>query len=285
MRAAIGLLVLLCGAGGCSSPPRENLGDPQGAEYVARGRMLVRGLAACGFCHGQTADPASVLVGGRTVYDRHGEAAAPNLTPHADGLAGWSAADIMIAVRSSLGRSDEPLSRDVHEGYEWMADEDLMSIAAYLKSQPPLPNRVDRRSLGFWSRNIDGYSETRDRILGYIPRINPAFPVEYGKYLTDHVARCGACHNQRGGLILDYKYLGGGETVRTSAGDKPAPGLTGSADDGLGGWSQGEIVHYLKTGERPDGGRSDPDFCPWRFYGAGEDRDLRAIAAYLKSLP
>ena len=40
----------------------EKLSNPQ---LVQSGRKLARGLAACGFCHGEKANPESLLIGGR----------------------------------------------------------------------------------------------------------------------------------------------------------------------------------------------------------------------------
>ena len=276
------LAVLLCG---CSSEPRERLGDPVGEQYIGRGRSLARGLAACGFCHGQSPDPASLLVGGRACYDKYGEVKAANLTADSSGIGSWNTGDIMTAVRSSLGPDGRQLSKDVHAGFEWMSDEDLLSIIAYLKVLPPVVNEVERRDVPFWERNTTGFSESHDEIKGFVPSIDPSFRGEYGQYLVEHVARCGVCHNRRGGLIDSSEYLGGGELIKTDQGEKYAPAINASPADGLGDWSQGDIVRYLKSGETPDGRSSDPNFCPWNFYKNAGDQDLTAMAAYLKSLP
>ncbi|NLF25119.1 MAG: cytochrome c [Deltaproteobacteria bacterium] len=273
----------------CSSEPRERFGDPKGEQYVARGRALANGLAACGHCHGRRPEPTSVLEGGRSSYDRYGEVLAPNLTPDSSGLSAWDSSDIMTAVRSSLGREGERLSKEAHAGFEWISDEDLLSIVAYLKALPPHKNKVPRRSVSFWARNTTGFSESHDEIRGFVPTIDPSFEVEHGQYLVEHVARCGRCHNQRGGMLSSEEYLGGGETIKIREGeqtrDQEAPAINASAADGLGDWSQNDIVRYLKTGETPDGRVTDPKFCPWNFYRNADERDLKAIAVYLKSLP
>jgi mono/diheme cytochrome c family protein len=277
-------LLVLCAACACTSAPHEQLGTPKGDAHIVRGRALSKGLAACGFCHGQTPNPAALMVGGRAWFDRYGEVRAPNLTTDASGIGSWRTSDIMQAMREGKAPAGELLSKEAHDGYEWMADEDLLSIVAYLKSLPPVVNQVERRSVSALERNTTGLMESRYAVQGYVPVIDSRYALEYGKYLVDHVARCGLCHNQRGGMLSSFKYLGGGELVRAENGEKLAPAIGGAAADGLGSWSENEIVHYLQSGETPEHNISDPAYCPVGFYANADERDLRAIAKYLKSV-
>ena len=269
MRSILILPLVLVWA--CSSEPRDRLGDPKGEQYLVRGRSLVRGLAACGYCHAQRPEPTSLFSGGRPFFDKYGEVRAPNLTPGAGGIGAWSTEDIMAAVRSSMRPDGERLSKEAHAGYEWIADEDLLSIIAYLRTLPPIANEVPRRKISFWKRNTTGFMESHDELRGFVPAIDRSRQGEYGRYLVDHVARCGACHNKRGGLLAGDEYLGGGEQIKAGEEEKFAPAINGSSSEGLGDWSAGDIVHYLKTGETPDGRRSDPAFCPWNFYQNADD--------------
>ena len=110
--------------------------------------------------------------------------------------------------------------------------------------------------------------------------------VERGRYLVT-VMDCSGCHNQ-GAMSPNPQagYLEGG----TFGFDMPGagifwpPNLTPHPENGLGAWSEAEIVAALRTGARPDGRQLSP-VMPWPNYAKLTDADAQAIAAYLKSLP
>ncbi len=270
---------------GCSEEKPPVLRQVEGEMYSKRGEMLVKGLAACGYCHGQTSSPEAPLTGGRAVIDRYGEVNAPNITASKTGIAGWTTTDIMQGVRNSVDRDENDLSQDVHRGYLWMADEDLLSIVGYLRSLQPFENEVDRRHVSFISRNTTGFWETRKKVSGVVPPVPRRERAAYGGYLVDHVAQCGFCHNSPSTLLSGEGYLAGGK--RTVAGDeeKAGPALDGSPVSAIASWGEGNIVQYLKTGITPAGKQVDPRFCPTNFYRNAGDADLGAVAAYLKTVP
>ena len=263
----------------------EGLALPVDPVSVARGRELVRGLGACGFCHGQSAEPNAPLSGGRPAYDAYGEVIAPNLTPAAGALDGWSPLELLRAIRYAVDKNGSPRSPEVHRGFEWLADNDALAVAAYLKTLPAVENIPPRRSVSFVDRNTTGLLLGSASEVGYVPEIDRRFEVQYGGYLTDHVARCIQCHNSPATVLTSEEYLVGGTTVRSEKGLKVAPGITNSDTQGIGSWSEDDVVHYLKTGRSPQGQTSDTDFCPTHFYRNAPERDLRAVAKYLKSLP
>jgi mono/diheme cytochrome c family protein len=278
---ALFAVVVLCS---CSSPQPELVTKPLDNRYLDRGQSLVNGLAACGFCHGTTNQPGAPLVGGRESIDRYGAVNAANLTPAKSGLAEWGTFDIIKALRTSQNREDEPLSAEIHAGYEWVSDEDLLAIIAYLKALPSQENEVDRRSISMLDRNTTGFWESRKQVTGYVPAINPRFQSEYGQYLVDHLARCQGCHNTPGGLIGGEQYLAGGRTIRNAKGERRSPNITPSVVDGIGSWSKEDIVNFLMSAKTPDNRFIDTDFCPVKFYSRAEMGDLEAIAHYLKSV-
>jgi mono/diheme cytochrome c family protein len=107
-----------------------------------------------------------------------------------------------------------------------------------------------------------------------------------GKYLAS-VMDCAGCHNV--GAFSpepDKGYLEGG----TFGFEVPGlgvfypPNLTPHAENGIGRWSEADIIKAVRQGQRPDGRMLAPAM-PWRAYAALSDQDARALAAYLKSLP
>ena len=275
-------LIVICACSDDSARLRPSV--PVTVEQALRGREIVTGIAACGYCHGATADPVAPLSGGRRHYDLYGEVNASNLTPAKSGLADWEVKDVMRALRSRQDREGNKLSPEVHKGMEWMADRDVLAVVAYLRTLPPVENPVERRSLSFVTRNTTGFFEGGVDLRGYVPGIDARNQIVYGKYLVNNVARCSSCHNSPGTLVSSEGYLTGGGTVKTESGEKVAPDITASPVYGIGEWSVEAIVHYLRSGETPDHKRIDPAFCPVSFYANAAEGDLRAMAAYLKSL-
>lgn len=277
--ASIAVLIL-----GCSSENVTRISSPSGDEYVVRGRELARGLAACGFCHGETKDPAAVLSGGLALIDKYGQVLAPNLTSGRGGISDWDGSDIVRAVRAGLNRDRELLSQEAHEGFGWMSDRDVLSIAAYLKSLPAIDNEVPRRAVSFVERNTLGFLDRAHEVAGFVPHVPTRHTLEYGQYLTDHVARCATCHSSAEGVFSSGEYLVGGNYIRSGHGEKVAPGITADSTYGIGAWSEDDIVKYLQSGITPSGDTTDPDFCPTRFFRNAQATDLAAIAKYLKSI-
>lgn len=276
------LTLLLLGA--CSSPPLEPISQPLEERYLARGRELVLGLGSCGYCHGLKPDPASPLAGGMLQSDANGEVAAPNLTSARSGLKSWSADAVMSALRVGEAEEVEGFSPEVHRGYEWMSDEDALSVVSYIKLLDPIEHQVERRDDSALERSDPSFWIDQHNHLGYVPEINKRHSVAYGRYLVDHVARCQNCHNSEAGLISDEGYLEGGKTVRSDLGEVVAPGLTGSYTSGLGAWSEQDIVRYLRTGVTLNRKQISSAYCPTNFYRNASETDLLSIARFLKSL-
>ncbi len=273
-------------AAGCRRPEPDMLVSPIDPGAVQRGAVLVEGLAACSFCHGLVPEPASPMSGGGIWLDKYGLVQASNITPSKSGIGEWTTNEIVTAIRHSLRPGGEMLSTEVHNGYEWMADEDVLAIVAYLRSQAPIDNEVPTREVPFIDRNTTGFFDRAPQVAGFIPTIEPRFKTEYGRYLTLHVARCQGCHNGPVTIVAEEgNFLQGGRQIQTSAGEIVSPGIGPNQIDGLGSWSEKDIVHYLRTGNTPEGRVVDPDFCPIRFYQAASDQDVQAIAHFLKSLP
>lgn len=269
---------------GCSDPARELLTQPVDPVVAEKGRALVQGLAACGFCHGQATDPSAPLVGGRPFFDKFGEARAANLTPSRSGIGTKTTNEILRAVRASVGSSDRRLSPELHRGFEWLSDEDAVAVVVYLRSLPAVDHAVESRSLGFIDRNTTGFFDRIHEVRGYVPKINARFQPEYGRYLLEHVARCQSCHNSEETLLSSERYLAGGKTIRTDAGEKTAPGLSSAEGGGLSAWSEQDVVTYLEHGVTPEGVIIDPNFCPTAYYRLAPAADLQALAKYIKSV-
>jgi hypothetical protein len=117
--------------------------------------------------------------------------------------------------------------------------------------------------------------------------------VARGEYLVNLLG-CARCHTE--GYLLGDGLIGpelaGSQIGIAYAGadDELRPGLvfagnlTPDKETGLGAWTRRDIMRALTTGVGVDGHQRLP-VMPWPNYGALSDRDLGAIADYLKSIP
>ena len=61
--------------------------------------------------------------------------------------------------------------------------------------------------------------------------------------------------------------------------------LTPDPETGLGKWTEKDFVQTLRTGRHMGRGRQILPPMPWFNYGKATDQDLKAIFAYLRSIP
>ncbi|MEJ2383591.1 MAG: c-type cytochrome [Xanthomonadales bacterium] len=110
---------------------------------VQRGRYLVEALGHCGECHTPRdrfggLDTAAWLAG---APEPAGEGRAPDITPHAAALGGWSARDIAYYLETGFTPEFDTVGGsmvDVQENLARLTDADRAAIAAYLKAVPPV---------------------------------------------------------------------------------------------------------------------------------------------------
>lgn len=121
--------------------------DPSQQQLVL-GRYLVEAVGHCGECH-TPRDRLGGLVRARWLAGApslEGEGSVPNITPHEDGLADWSAADFARYFRSGFLPDYDTVGGAmvaVQENLARLDDEDRAAIGAYLASVPPLPDADD----------------------------------------------------------------------------------------------------------------------------------------------
>ena len=122
---------------------REFVPDPAAGAAVNRGGYLVRGPGHCGECH----TPRNILggfVSGKFLAGGpalEGKGWIPNITPHRDGIASWSKADIVYSLETGLKPDFDSFGStmvDVQENIAMLAAADRKAIAAYLKTVPPV---------------------------------------------------------------------------------------------------------------------------------------------------
>jgi mono/diheme cytochrome c family protein len=111
--------------------------------------------------------------------------------------------------------------------------------------------------------------------------------IQRGKYLVT-LGGCNDCHTP--GYFFGKpdmaRFLGGSEVgfEIPGLGVFHGPNLTPDPETGLGQWSTEEVVAAITKGQRPDGRVLAP-IMPWHAFANLTAQDVRAIAAFLRSLP
>src|SRR5689334_16661245 len=276
--AAILVSLALCGA------VRGEAAEPS-AETIARGKALV--LAGdCGSCH--TADPAKPLSGGRRIATPFGGVYAPNLTPDNEtGLGSWRDEDFLRALRLGIA----PDGSRYYPAFPYpyftkLIRDDILAIRAYLGTLEPVRNNVPPAEMRFpfnfrvgmrlWNRL---YLEP-----GFLmPDQAKGAEWSRGRYLVEGLGHCGACHTPK-------NWLGADKADQAFGGNRVdgmfAPRLDAAARSGLKSWSAEDIAEYLQSGRntRSHAGELMSEVVAGST-SKMSDRDVKAIAVYLKSLP
>jgi mono/diheme cytochrome c family protein len=113
-----------------------------------------------------------------------------------------------------------------------------------------------------------------------------------GEYLVHNVAHCVGCHSDfhadRFGLPLKAGTEGAGGFAFDAKLGVPglvqAQNITSDREEGLGAWTDGEILRATREGISREGEALFP-MMPYEAYRSMSDEDARAVVAYLRTLP
>jgi mono/diheme cytochrome c family protein len=246
---------------------------PTGADALARGRHLAE-TRGCNDCHG--AD----FGGGKVIDDgAMGRIHAPNLTRgRGSRIAAFTDEDWVRAIRHGIGPDGRGLIVMPSLEYSQLSDEDLGELIAYLKTVPAVDRERTPASYGPVTRVLLTLSPEKmisanaiDHAHAGPPAVAKGPTVAYGKYLS---AGCIGCHGAN---------LSGGK-IDVGPPDWPlAANLTPHPTSRLAKWSEQDFISVVRTGVRPDGSAVNP-VMP-RVFGQMDDVELKALYAFLRSLP
>lgn len=268
---------------GTHGTPHKQSASSSQIEY---GRYLTR-AGDCASCH--TAPGGKPFAGGLPIATPFGVIYSPNITPDPDtGIGKWSDADFYKAMHEGVTRSGRYLYPAFP--YPWftkVTPKDVQAIKAYLDTLPPVHEKTRPPEFPWplsWRKSMFGWNTLFFHAGTFKPDPGKSIQWNRGAYLVQGLAHCGACHSSKNmlGAAKTSAGLGGGD-----AGDGwYAPDLASDLRDGLGKWSQQEIVEYLKTGSNARtaaaGKMAQVVENSTRYLS---DADLKAIAVYLKDMP
>ncbi len=260
---------------------------------VARGEYLFTAGAVCIGCHSEwdrslDGHPAKVgLEGaGRTWADEGMPwLTAPNLTPDPETGAGrWTDDMLARAIREGIGHDGRALFPVMPYGqFAAMSDEDVASVVVYLRTLPPVRNPLPKTVIPFPPGPL--INSVPKPITEPVPEPDRSTPERAGAYLV-RMAVCAECHtpaDDRGNRLAGLDFAGGfslpdsvaGHTV-TSVNITPDP-------SGIPYYDEGLFIQAMRTGRVV--ARELDDMMPWAAYRHLTDDDLKAMFAYLKTLP
>lgn len=255
------------------------------AAAVARGRYVAI-ASDCTACHTQP-DSKLTMAGGYRISTPFGGIYASNITPDvATGIGNWTERDFFRAVRHGKGKEGEHLYPAMpYNAYVKLTDQDMHDLWMYMRSVQPVHYQVPETHLGF-PYNIRlammGWNLLFFKNAGFQTDVNQSAAWNRGAYLVEGPEHCAACHTA--------KNLIGGDTSEYLQGSNlaewHAPDITPNQYTGIGGWSNDQIVQYLKLGSNHVAVASGPMAeAVTNSTQHLSDADLRAIAVYLKSVP
>lgn len=210
-----------------------------------------------------------------------GKVITPNLSSGQGGIGALrSDEDLVRAVRHGLGPDGTPLLFMPSTEFYYLSDKDLGMVLGYIRSIPPVDNQPAPSQLsttGFIVMNLT--REITFLSAELIPheekppdQPDPGFTREYGEYLA---LSCPVCH----GLTLS-----GGEIPGFPPEWPAAPNLTPGKGGRLSSWGESGFIEIIRLGEK-HGRAIHSDYMPWTSYRHMSDLELRAVYAYLMSLP
>lgn len=273
-----------------STIPAEELPDYAG-DAVAGERMFWAG--GCASCHatpvdGRRAKGADKLVlgGGMTLESPYGDFHVPNISPHEDGLGGWTTLEFVNAMLRGVspdGRHYYPSFP--YASYARMRIEDVIDLKAFLDTLPAVAGTTPGHDLGIPWNTRRGIGVWKRLYLDASPVVEVDDPLTgLGRYLVEGPGHCGECHTPRnllGGLI-ESRWLSGAPNPE---GKGRVPNIT-SGESGIGEWSAADIEYYLETGFTPDFDTVGGSMVAVQENMAKLTKEDRAaIAAYLKAVP
>ena len=293
-RAALGVIALVAVLAGLvyglnvrDEAPLGTAAFAPTAEQVRAGEYLA--LAGdCIACH--TARGGAPYAGGRAIDTPFGRVYSTNLTPDPQtGLGRWSPDEFWRALhngRSKDGRLLYPAFP--YPNFTRVTRADADAIFAYLRSLPPIAQPGRPHELRFPYDNAVALALWR--ALFFQPGVFAAEPAKdpewnRGAYLVRGLGHCDACHAARNvlGAVSHSLDLGGGLIPMQNW---YAPPLAGAGGRGVADWAPRDVVDLLRTGNARGGTAMGPMAeVVYRSTQHLAEPDLRAIAAYLQSLP
>jgi hypothetical protein len=261
-------------------------------QRLERGKYLANGVSGCLFCHSkhdwsQRTEPITAGSEGAgeplPFGGLPGRIVASNLTPDKETGAGtWSDDQLARAIREGVGHDGRALFPIMaYPRFRSMSDEDVASIVVYLRSLPPVRNELPPTEIIFPVKYL--IRNAPRPLEGPVTAPNPGDRVAWGKYLAT-IAGCEDCHTPQNahGQSVPGLTLAGGFVLKIPGAAAASANLTPEAS-GISYYDEALFLQAMRTGYVK--ARALSQIMPFGFYSHMTDDDLKAIFAYLRTVP
>jgi mono/diheme cytochrome c family protein len=261
---------------------------------LQRGAYLAR-AGDCVACH--TAKGGVPFAGGLPLASPIGTIYSTNITPDkTHGIGNWSYEDFARLMRTGVTKAGYTTYPAMpYPSYSRLSDADVHALYAYFSQAVPASPQANRDNEIPWPLSMRWPLGIWRRMFAPTPAPYAA-PADMdqetarGAYLVEGLGHCGSCHTPRA-ITMQEKalsddssklFLSGGQVIDGWT----VPSLRNEHGGGLAGWSQADLVEFLRTGRNRHvasfGAMNDVIEHSMQYMS---DADLNAMARYLLSLP
>lgn len=233
------------------------------------GEHIVRVRNGCVDCHGVD------LAGGKVMDNgAMGKVYGPNLTPAS--LKDWSDTQILRAIRHGVGKEGKALVIMPSQDYQYLHEQDLAHILAFLRSLPPVEKAKVPVQLGPIASVLLASgkapllpAEIIDHNKEIPPVVKEEVSIEFGQYLAN--TACIGCHRPslKGGKI--------------EVGPPDWPAASDITQAALGKWTEADFIKTMKSGVNPSGTQIRPPM-PIHLISQYSDTELKSLWMYLQTV-
>jgi mono/diheme cytochrome c family protein len=265
---------------------------------IAQGAYIAHHVAHCSSCHAPPEAmerkgelklaPGKDPVSGGYVFKAgpFGTYVASNLTPDKEtGIGNYTDEELARVIRHGVKR-DNVFAPFMRLAVGPMADEDLVAVISWLRTQKPVKNQVQAEEFGLIAKLLNGKFKWNDAQAP--PYVAPGeISVKRGNYLADGPGMCMGCHTaadpMEGFAFVGEPYSGAAEPEPDPTDESKviiAPNLTPDEKTGhIAKWDEDAFVARFKAGRVIKGSK-----MPWEAFKGMTENDMRSIYRYLKSL-
>jgi mono/diheme cytochrome c family protein len=272
--------------------PFPNIHASTDSVVIARGKHLAFGPAHCNYCHGAKEDLPKTLRGEVVEFKGGGEfkfplgtIRTPNLTSDKEtGIASLTDSEIARILRYGVYPDGKVLFDFMP--FHNLSDEDLTAVISYLRTLPPVKNKVITKELNFGGMAVNAFLLKPVGPSGEVPKeVKIDSTIAYGKYIANSVANCVGCHTERNlmtGEFVGKPFAGGFKMVSD---ENPAltfttPNLTPDDETGkISQWTEEVFIHRFRQGVQIPG-----TVMPWGAFKNMDETELKAIYRYLQTV-
>lgn len=240
---------------------------------IEQGRYLFN-TRGCADCHGASGEGKPVVEGGAM------RVVSPNLSRGAHSATlHYSAADWVRTVRHGVKPDGTPVLIMPSEDFNRLTDTDMAALIAYVGSLPPVPGAAGVVNFPAPVKIAYALGLLKDAAEKIDHNLPPPAPVAvevspaHGAYIVNG---CISCHGAQ---------LAGGKIPGAPPSWPASANLTPGKGSAMARYPTAEMfMATLRSGKRPDGSAIS-EVMPFVSFRQMNDTDLKAVYAYLKTLP